>query len=175
MIIIAIGANLDIQDQSSKYETCLNAIRYLQDNDICDVIKLSDWYQTTAWPDPEKPPYINGVAIVDPKTSSPSEFLMQLHQVEAYFGRERIKRWEPRTLDLDLLLWNDYITENKDTMKGLALPHPRMAERYFVLVPLAQIAPNIKIPRTSDTCIKHLNQLEYNPEDISIYKKSEQI
>ncbi|MFV0430837.1 MAG: 2-amino-4-hydroxy-6-hydroxymethyldihydropteridine diphosphokinase [Alphaproteobacteria bacterium] len=172
MIIIAIGANLDIQSQSNKYQTCINALRYLNEKNICTIIKTSDWFETTAWPDPKKPPYINGVAIVEPQTDSPKKFLEQLHDVEAYFGRERLEKWGNRTIDLDILLWNNICTINQNTTQGLAIPHPRMLERAFVLLPLAQIAPNIVIPNTSLTIQEHLQHLQYDSKDISLYKKA---
>ncbi|MFV0322246.1 MAG: 2-amino-4-hydroxy-6-hydroxymethyldihydropteridine diphosphokinase [Alphaproteobacteria bacterium] len=172
MIIISIGANLDIHDKSTKYQTCQQALDYLEKNHICQIIQTSDWYQTTAWPDSYKPAYINAVAQVEPYTTNPRIFLQELHKIEAYFGRERNERWGDRTLDLDLLIWNDYTTENHDTLQDIAIPHPRILERYFVLIPLAQIAPNLIIPNTQLTCKEYADKLDYNPDDIQIYKKA---
>lgn len=172
MIIIAIGANLDIHDKSTKYQTCQKALHYLEKNHICQIIQTSDWYQTTAWPDSRKPPYINAVAKIETNIQSPQAFLQKLHETEAHFGRERFERWGNRTLDLDLLIWNDYITENNNTLQGISIPHPRILERYFVLIPLAQIAPDFIIPNTYLTCKEYADKLDYNPNDIQIYKKA---
>lgn len=172
MIIIAIGANLDIHDKSTKYETCQQALSFLEENHICQIERTSDWYETTAWPNSQKPPYINAVALVKPYTNDPQIFLQELHNTEAHFGRERNERWGNRTLDLDLLVWDANITNNNNTLQGIVIPHPRILERYFVLVPLTQIAPNLVIPGHSATCTEYLDKLNYNPEDIRIYKKS---
>ncbi len=172
MITIAIGANLDIQNTSSKYETCLKALEILQENFDCKIIKTSDWYETTAWPNPSDPPYINGAAIVEPAVKDAAEFLLQLHEIEAQLGRVRHKRWGARTIDLDILTWNDMQTENKDTLKSLAIPHPRLHERYFVLVPLAQIAPQMIIPSLKKTTQYCLNKLNYDKKDIRLFKKA---
>ncbi len=172
MITIAIGANLDIQNVSSKYETCLKALQLLKTDFNCEIIKTSDWYQTTAWPNTSDPPYINGAAIVRPNISSPHIFLSQLHHIELQLGRQRNKRWEARTIDLDLLTWNDFITKNTNCLKGLTLPHPRLHERYFVLLPLTQIAPQLVIPGLAQTVQSVFNQLKYNEQDISLFKKA---
>ncbi len=172
MITIAIGANLDIQNVSSKYETCLQALNILQKDYNCKIIKTSDWYQTTAWPDASKPPYVNAVAIVSPKAENPHVFLSELHEIEAKLGRIRNERWASRTLDLDLLTWNDCVTDNQDSLQGLALPHPRLCLRYFVLVPLVQIAPKLIIPSIRKSVQEIYNELVYNKKDIRFFKKA---
>ncbi len=172
MITIAIGANLDIQNISSKYETCLKALHLLKRDFNCKIIKTSDWYKTSAWPDASDPPYVNGAAIVKPSTTKPHVFLSQLHDIENKLGRRRNRRWEARTIDLDLLTWDNIITQNTDSLKELAIPHPRLHERYFVLLPLAQIAPHLIIPTLGKSVQEILNQLKYNEKDIHLFKKS---
>jgi 2-amino-4-hydroxy-6-hydroxymethyldihydropteridine diphosphokinase len=86
---------------------------------------------------PPQPDYLNGCALLQVELSPP-ELLRVLLQTEAKFGRQRRRRWGPRTLDLDLLLFDDWVMQTPD----LTIPHPRMAERAFVLVPLAEIAPD---------------------------------
>lgn len=98
--------------------------------------KKSSWYKTKAV-GPPQPDYINGAALLQVEMI-PQLLLETLLQIENKFGRQRRERWEARTLDLDLLLYDDVIL---DTPK-LQLPHPRMRERAFVLVPLAEIAPD---------------------------------
>ncbi len=96
----------------------------------------SSWYQTQAV-GPPQPDYINGCALLQVQLT-PHLLLDTLLQVETKFGRIRQGHWQPRLLDLDLLLYDDLIL---DTDK-LILPHPRMRARAFVLVPLAEIAPD---------------------------------
>jgi 2-amino-4-hydroxy-6-hydroxymethyldihydropteridine diphosphokinase len=97
---------------------------------------VSRWYQTPAV-GPPQPDYLNGCAVLA-VTLPPETLLRQLLAIEQQFGRERRERWGPRTLDLDLLLYD----QNVLTTPTLELPHPRMRERAFVLVPLAEVAPN---------------------------------
>lgn len=96
----------------------------------------SSWYQT-APVGPPQPDYLNGCALLEVQMT-PQELLQNILKLEAKFGRVRQERCGPRTLDLDLLLFDDLILDTPT----LQLPHPRMTERAFVLVPLAEIAPN---------------------------------
>lgn len=94
----------------------------------------SCWYQTKAV-GPPQPDYLNGCALLQVQ-KTPQLLLTTLLEIEAQFGRIRRERWGPRSLDLDLLLYDDLILDTP----SLQLPHPRMRERAFVLVPLAEIA-----------------------------------
>ncbi|MBW4563452.1 MAG: 2-amino-4-hydroxy-6-hydroxymethyldihydropteridine diphosphokinase [Mojavia pulchra JT2-VF2] len=96
----------------------------------------SNWYKTKAI-GPPQPDYLNGCAILR-IFMLPQQLLENLLEIEQKFGRVRQERWGPRTLDLDLLLYDDVIVHTPT----LQIPHPRMRERAFVLVPLAEIAPN---------------------------------
>ena len=96
----------------------------------------SSWYQTVAI-GPAQPDYLNGCAVLQVQLS-PQPLLKTLLDIETQFGRVRQERWGPRTLDLDLLLYGNTRLDSPN----LQLPHPRMTERAFVLVPLAEIAPN---------------------------------
>lgn len=99
-------------------------------------VKLSRLYETVPMGGPAgQPPYLNAAARVE-TTLEPAEFLRVLLNIEADLGRERRERWGPRTIDLDLLGYDDRVIDSSD----LALPHPRMHERRFVLEPLAEIA-----------------------------------
>lgn len=134
---IALGSNLG--DSLTTVKTALEIL----DNIPTITVKLaSSWYQT-APVGPPQPDYINGCAIlqIKPQFDTLEQNAHALHQVlletEAKFGRVRRERWGPRTLDLDLLLFDQLILDTPT----LQIPHPRMAERAFVLVPLAEIAP----------------------------------
>ncbi len=126
---IALGSNLG--DCRAILEAALDT---LARTDGIVLQKRSSWYQTVAI-GPAQPPYLNGCAVLQSQRS-PQTLLKTLLNVEAQFGRVRQERWGPRTLDLDLLLYGQIVL---DTPK-LQLPHPRMAERAFVLVPLVEIA-----------------------------------
>jgi 2-amino-4-hydroxy-6-hydroxymethyldihydropteridine diphosphokinase len=96
-------------------------------------------YRTPPWGEPDQPPFINAcIAIETPL--APGDLLAVLHAVEREFGRDRASetRWGPRTLDLDILAYDD----QRIDLPGLTIPHPRWFERAFVLVPLAEIAPD---------------------------------
>ena len=128
---IALGSNLG--DSRTILE---NALKTLAQTPGIILKDRSSWYQT-APVGPPQPDYLNGCALLDVRLT-PQELLESLLKIEAQFGRTRKERWEPRTLDLDLLLFDDLILD----IPNLQVPHPCMRERAFVLVPLAEIAPN---------------------------------
>jgi 2-amino-4-hydroxy-6-hydroxymethyldihydropteridine diphosphokinase len=111
---------------------------------------VSSLYESPAWPDPSDPPFVNAVAEIE-TDMGPEALLAALHAIEAGFGRRRSLRNAPRTLDLDLLAYHDEVRAGAGG--GLVLPHPRIAERAFVLVPLAEIAPGWLCPVTGETAL----------------------
>src|SRR5690606_2631377 len=102
--------------------------------------RISSLYETPPWGPVPQGPYLN--ACIGVETSLSPRALLELGlAIERDHGRERTIRWGPRTLDIDLLLYGtDHVDED-----GLIVPHPRMAERAFVLVPLAEIAPELEV------------------------------
>jgi 2-amino-4-hydroxy-6-hydroxymethyldihydropteridine diphosphokinase len=128
---IALGSNLG--DSLAIVEAALETLA-----ETPDIVlqARSSWYQTKAV-GPPQPDYINGCALLH-VWKTPQMLLETLLGIEAQFGRVRRERWGPRSLDLDLLLYDDLILDTP----ALQLPHPRMRERAFVLLPLAEIAPN---------------------------------
>ena len=128
---IALGSNLG--DSQHILE---DALKKLAQTPGITLQAYSSLYQTEPV-GPPQPDYLNGCALLEVQLA-PQELLETLLAVEAEFGRVRQERNGPRTLDLDLLLFDDLILETPT----LQLPHPRMKERAFVLVPLAEIAPN---------------------------------
>lgn len=108
------------------------------------VTHKSRWRQTTAWPDPEDPPYVNGVVIVE-SGMYPLELLFKLHAIERAFDRERRAPNASRTLDLDLIAFGRTISNEP------LLPHPRAHERRFVMGPLSEIAPDWVHPQLGKT------------------------
>ena len=100
--------------------------------------KTSSWYKTKPVGTPEpQPDYLNGCAVLSVE-QSPEELLAILQATEIQYGRVGKGTLQPRTLDLDLLLYGDLVWQTPN----LIIPHPRMGERAFVLVPLAEIAPD---------------------------------
>ncbi|MBN2489729.1 MAG: 2-amino-4-hydroxy-6-hydroxymethyldihydropteridine diphosphokinase [Planctomycetes bacterium] len=97
------------------------------------------------------PPFLNGAFQAD-TTLSARALLELLLATETALGRVRARRWEPRILDLDLLLYGDYVIDEAD----LRVPHPRLAERLFVLGPLAEIAPAVVVPGAGQTVARLL-------------------
>ena len=142
MILIALGANLP-SPAGPPTATLRAALARLEERGV-KILSVSSFYETPAWPDPAQPAFVNAVAAVE-STLQPVELLTLLHGVETDFGRLRSAPNAPRTLDIDLL---DY--DGKRMTDGVMLPHPRMAERSFVLVPLAQVAPNWRHPVTGE-------------------------
>ena len=136
---VAIGGN---QGQvRATLEAAIEAIDALPGT---RVLQRSSLYRTPAWGRTDQPDFINGVLAVETTLAAP-DLLANLLGIERRFGRLRDEdagRWGPRTLDLDLLLHDDQVLE----LPGLSLPHPRLHERAFVLVPLAEIAPCLVVP-----------------------------
>jgi 2-amino-4-hydroxy-6-hydroxymethyldihydropteridine diphosphokinase len=128
---IALGSN--IGDSLTILETALETLAVIP-GIILEA--QSNWYITKAV-GPPQPDYLNGCALLQVETN-PQGLLEILLETEKKFGRVRRERWGPRSLDLDLLLYNDLILQTEN----LEIPHPRMRDRAFVLVPLCEIAPN---------------------------------
>ena len=143
MILIALGANL--ASAAGPPEETLRAALASLDAKGITVERQSGFYLSEAWPDPADPPFVNAVASVSTKLT-PVELLRALHEVEMQFGRKRGTKNAPRTLDLDLIDY-DHRIEHGDA----ELPHPRMQDRAFVLVPLRDIAPDWRHPESGRT------------------------
>ncbi|GGP22844.1 2-amino-4-hydroxy-6-hydroxymethyldihydropteridine diphosphokinase [Silvimonas iriomotensis] len=133
---VALGANLD--DPAAQLAAAVKALGELPHTTL---VACSRFYASAPVGYADQPDFVNAVAAVDTGLT-PDELLQGLLQIEAAQGRERTFRNAPRTLDLDVLLY-DSITRND---AHLVIPHPRMHERAFVLVPLAEIAPDTVIP-----------------------------
>lgn len=146
---IGLGSNL-----GNSLAILESAIAKLNQHEAIAVLARSSWYKT-APVGPPQPDYINGCALLDVQCS-PAALLEVLLGVERQFGRVRRERWGPRTLDLDLLLFGDRILETP----ALQIPHPRMKERAFVLVPLAEIAPDWKEPISQDSTAQLLEAVD---------------
>jgi 2-amino-4-hydroxy-6-hydroxymethyldihydropteridine diphosphokinase len=143
VIFVALGANLPHPRHGPPRAVLEAALTGLQARGL-RVVRRSRWYRSPAWPPGSgAPDYVNGVAEVACDLE-PQALLAELHAVEAEFGRARGIRNAPRTLDLDLLDWHGVVRAADDGPPEL--PHPRMHERGFVLLPLAELAPDWRHP-----------------------------
>lgn len=132
---VGVGANLD--DPESSVRRAINCLASIPETEL---LAASSLYRTAPVGYFDQPDFVNAVALVATGLG-PGALLTQLLLIETQFGRKRSRRNAPRTLDLDLLLYADQSMQSDN----LTLPHPRMADRAFVLVPLAEIAPDVRV------------------------------
>ncbi len=145
-ILIAIGANLAGADGRTPIETCTWAADCLAPWHDLRMAARSRWYRSPAWPPSSQPDYVNGVVRLEGE-ADPLALLHGLHRLEADAGRVRSVANAARTLDLDLLAMDSLVLD----ALALVLPHPRMAERAFVLAPLCDVAPDWRHPALKRT------------------------
>src|SRR5476651_2797050 len=138
VIMIALGANLP--SAAGPPAATLEAAQARLEVLSVKILAQSSFYETPAWPDPGQPAFVNAVAAIE-TTLQPVELLALLHGVETEFGRLRSVPNAPRPLDIDLLDYDGRVMAGDPT-----LPHPRMSQRSFVLVPLAEIVPGWRHP-----------------------------
>lgn len=141
MILIGLGANLP-SSAGPPLKTLEAALRALGDAGV-EIAARSRWYRTAPVPASDQPWFVNGVARIE-TSLEPIELLALLQKIERQFGRQRGIRNAARTLDLDILDYEGNVDEGPD----LTLPHPRMPERAFVLLPLAEVAPDWRHPKS---------------------------
>jgi len=149
-VLIGLGGN--VGDVRTSFARAIPLI--VQRTDATLVARSSD-YETPPWGDTAQAPFVNACIRIE-AAIAPRDLLRVLHEVEAAFGRDRARErhWGPRPLDLDLLAYDDVMLADDD----LTLPHPRLFERAFVLVPLAEIAPDRNIAgRTPARVLKTLS------------------
>lgn len=149
MILIAAGSNLPFCGVDSQ-QLVLHS--FLAIGRFAPIVAQSPLYSSPAWPNRADPPFVNAAASVETDLA-PASLLASLHAVEEAFGRRRGVRNAPRTLDLDLISYNDICTDMP------ALPHPRFATRDFVLAPLCEIAPNWRPPGGKESIAELLASL----------------
>ncbi len=130
------------------------AVEALRADEKCRVLRVSDWIETAPYGGVEQADFLNGAVMLD-TLYTPSELLERLHEIEREHGRERKIHWGPRTLDLDILLYEDCVMCTEE----LTIPHADMANRDFVLKPLAQIAPYERHPLTGKSILQMCGEL----------------
>ena len=113
---------------------------------IGQVAQVSALYETAAWGKTDQASFLNQALLVNTDLE-PLPLLKELLAIELEMGRERLEKNGPRTIDIDIIFYNDAIIHEP----GLLVPHPAMAQRRFVLAPLAEIAPNLRHPQLKQT------------------------
>jgi len=127
--VIALGAN--IGDPKAQMDLALAMLR-----EATEVISVSEYFSTKPVSDIEQPDYLNAVCIVESELPA-MDLLSLLHGIETALGRQRLEKWGPRTIDLDLIQYGSLLSSADE----LKLPHPRAHERRFVLEPWVSIDP----------------------------------
>ncbi|WP_147110739.1 2-amino-4-hydroxy-6-hydroxymethyldihydropteridine diphosphokinase [Tateyamaria sp. syn59] len=171
-LVIALGSNKS-SDVGSPAEILKKAISQMEDSGAI-LRAQSRFFQTPAVPSGSGPDFVNAAVLLSCGWSAP-EAITRLHEIEADLGRRRKVRWEQRVVDLDLLAYGDAVRPNVATLRQwmdlppdqqqktapgqLLLPHPRLHERAFVLVPMAEVVPNWVHPITRRTVIEMRDSL----------------
>jgi 2-amino-4-hydroxy-6-hydroxymethyldihydropteridine diphosphokinase len=135
-VFLGLGANL-----GDRLLTLQRAVDLLAAHGVRAVASSRVWATAPVGP-PDQPEFLNVVLQVDPGAMTPADVLAAANAVEAELGRVRDVRWGPRTIDIDLLLWG---TERRDD-PALTIPHPRLHERAFVVLPLLDLDPDPQLP-----------------------------
>jgi len=160
-LLIAFGANLP-SASGTPLETLQAVVAALPSYGL-SVVKCSHWYKTPAMTPDEQPDFVNGVAQIESDLDAET-LLDLLHRIETDFGRERRVRWGERAVDIDLIDFRGEVIVPRSvpktapgeewTSRPLALPHPELVHRGFVLLPLAEICPNWCHPQTGEKVLE---------------------
>ena len=139
--LLSLGSN-----QGDKDAYLRNALRMIESDRLANIVVLSHVYETAPWGRADQPWFWNLGAEIE-TAREPLELLNGLKLIEQRLGRGPAEKWGPRTIDIDIILWDDAVLEEN----GLTLPHPEFRRRAFVLQPLAEIAPDVVDPVTGQT------------------------
>lgn len=153
---IALGSNLGEKEKNLRF-----GVEALRASEDCRVLAVSDFIVTEPYGGVEQDDFLNGAMKIR-TLLTPHELLERLHDIEREAKRERVIRWGPRTLDLDILLYDDLILDDEE----LHIPHIEMHKRDFVLKPLCQIAPYVRHPVYGRTAAELLEMCESSCQHI---------
>ena len=155
-VLLAFGSNL-----GDRHKTITDAWHALSQTEHIQTVRLSSFYESEPVGGPAgQPMYINAAGIIQ-TALPPVELLHTLQRIETDFGRIRTERWGARTLDIDILLYEDKIVE----LPMLTIPHAEMLHRQFVLMPANDIAADWKHPLTQQTISEHWQSTEFLSND----------
>jgi len=158
---VALGSNL-----GERLENLKQALVMLEREAGITVQAVSAVYETAPVGGPKQGPFLNACAVLATDLS-PTQLLLKMLGVEETMGRIRKERWGPRIIDLDLLIFNG-VTMNTPLLE---LPHPRLAERDFVLIPLADIVPDLLIPAKGKT-VREILATRRPANDVQLFQPS---
>jgi 2-amino-4-hydroxy-6-hydroxymethyldihydropteridine diphosphokinase len=150
---VGLGSNLG--EREAMIRMALDDLARLPESRL---VRASSLYDTEPVGEVDQPNFLNAVAQLDTELSA-RQLLWNLLLIEKRLGRTRARRWGPRTIDLDLLLYGNLIVEEPD----LVVPHPELTRRSFVLVPLVELDPLLVHPGTGETLLNHLSRLTTRP------------
>lgn len=135
-IYLSLGSNL-----GDRYANLQRAVGEL--NKLLKITAISPVFATEPWGDVDQPPFLN-ICVAAIGNLPPHELLHQIKRIESDMGRAPARRWGPRLIDIDILFYDQIVIEDEE----MTIPHPRLAERAFVLAPLAVINPDLRHPQT---------------------------
>ena len=150
---IGLGSNLG--EREAQIRLALDDLARLP---VSRLVRASSLYDSEPLGEVDQPNFLNAVAEFETELSA-RQLLWNLLLIERRLGRTRTRRWGPRTIDLDLLLYGQLVVEESD----LKVPHPELTRRSFVLVPLVELDPLLVHPVTGETLLSHLASLKTRP------------
>ena len=137
MVVLGLGSNL-----GDRLATLQRAVDLLAARGIRVLASSRIWATAPLGGPPDQGEFLNVVVAIDPADRTPTDVLAAANAVEAALGRVRNERWGPRTIDIDLLLWG----ETSVRSPALTIPHPRLTERAFAVLPLLELDPDPRLP-----------------------------
>jgi 2-amino-4-hydroxy-6-hydroxymethyldihydropteridine diphosphokinase len=128
------------------------------------IIKKSSIYRTPPWGKEDQPGFLNQALQVG-SNRPPAELLRVLKQIEKKLGRKRGSKWGPRLIDIDILFYDERIVKSRN----LTIPHPYFEQRAFAILPMAELSPNFKDPRSARRMKDYLKEIDH--EGIAVYRR----
>ena len=158
MIFLGLGSNLQ-SDFGDRYKNIELAINYLRENNI-NLLQKSSFYESVSYPNKNDPEFCNSAVSIDTNIS-PDKLLSVILEIEETYGRKRYIKNSPRTLDIDIISFDDQIIDEEN----LKIPHPHIQKRLFVLFPVLDLDKNWKHPqllKSAEDMIKEFDQKSLN-------------